>query len=131
MRIDSDEKRKWWVLGQVEVYADLVMRGKPAASLMVPRSVLDDARETAVEAGCHVHGTGKAESEWAVLWLYSRPFMREVIEALLAFAPQLPPAVLCWYEGALYGYGLDQIEAGCSRLPLCEDGEPKSTDHSA
>ena len=40
-----------WILGQIHVYCYMVSRGKPAASIMVPKELADDVLHEIEERG--------------------------------------------------------------------------------
>jgi hypothetical protein len=106
----TGERRKAWVMGQVEVYSYLVARGKPAACLMVPRACRQAALQVVQSEGCRSHVEEIPQAEWVNLWIYQKPFILEVIKSLPVARSCLPASAQRWYEGCLFGYSLEKIE---------------------
>lgn len=102
-------------MGQIDAYCYMVQRGKPAAAVQVLVDDLADAL-VAVQAGGCLGFTSAPEGEWVGLWIYQRPFMREIIETTIALDGLLPAKFAFWAAGCMFGYSLDAISAEWEEL---------------
>lgn len=102
-----------WYEGLVLGYCQMVCAGKPVASCQVPDMLADDLLGLCEREGCLTY-TANAARGWKTLFVYRRPFLKEIIKHSLSMTDA--SSVEVFFRGCMYGYDLATIEEMAAKV---------------
>lgn len=93
------------ILGRLQIYCEMVQKGKPAAMLPIQVRYANEAKTIIQSYGLNEYMENLAD-QWLTLWIYKFPHILEVIKSM----PQAPKTVYDhWVLGKLFGYSEEAI----------------------
>ena len=92
-------------------YCYQIKTGKPVANIPVQNRYVQEAEEMIIDNGLIFFPKFLYEG-WTTIWVFKKPFMKEIIERILElFPPEQPQTAFDhWVLGKLFGYSDEAIE---------------------